>query len=461
MAVVLLEHQYTFRPDEVFYRGNVNVQGTINAATIAFSPSSSISGNLSVAFANNSSIIGDLSFVHGNNHHLLGNLSMLSGQDSSLSGEASHGFGSGLVVQADGMLAVGTYNAVGDAALVIGNGSSETARSDSLVVYRNGNVRTHHVTLNRLTLADEGSGQTRDAFLDNKAVKLQSDFIISGNLSVLGEVANVYAETQVSEQIIVDNKGTGPGLVVNQHGDQNIAEFRDDDQPVMQIFDGGSILIGNAASQPVELVEVLGNIKATAFVGTIFTGNLEGIIPADNIPFNLADGNLRVVDGFLGVGSTTPPFERVTVEGNVAPTVDATYSLGSLTYSWENLFVTNVINPSDARLKKDISPLGLGMDFINSVRPVSYGWTDGRDTKSHFGFIAQEVEQCLKAAGMETSAMCLPGDTYRLNYIELIAPLVKACQELHKRVLVLEGKAAAATQTQEAPPARRSRRRGQ
>jgi endosialidase-like protein len=63
------------------------------------------------------------------------------------------------------------------------------------------------------------------------------------------------------------------------------------------------------------------------------------------------------------------------------------YSYGSL--AW--------INPSDARIKKDITPLRLGLTQLKEVRPVTYKYNglggspdDGRE---HVGVIAQELEK--------------------------------------------------------------------
>ena len=144
-------------------------------------------------------------------------------------------------------------------------------------------------------------------------------------------------------------------------------------------------------------------------------------------------------------------------------------SLGNSSYRWTEVFATNgTINTSDVALKKDIANTTLGLDFVNSLRPVEYKWKDG-GVRTHQGFIAQEVKTALDATGSSASEQAMWGthsvkgpatvtdkvylepegelqdvtrevpDYQSLRYNELIAPLVKAVQELTTRVTALEG----------------------
>lgn len=473
MAVVFPEHTYIFQPQEVLFLGNVNVTGTINAEKISFAPDGEVVGNNSVAFASNSIVVGDWSLAQGLDHELLGDTSFMGGQGSYLEGNHSFSYGLGLTIQGNTMTALGRWNNVSNALLVVGNGSNLEDTSDGLVLYENGNLQAGDVTLGRLTFEDQTSSK-RDVWLQGTEIRVGSDMLIAGNLSVVGQVANVYSETKISDQVLIENLGTGPALIVNQRGQQHIAEFKDDDVTVLKIHDGGRVVLGNnITTAPSEVLVIGGNVIADAFIGNVFTGSLVGTIDTTNIPFGLADGHIQVVDTKVCIGTTTP-IDKLTIQGNIVPTVDATYSLGSLTNSWENLFVTNVVNPSDSRLKKDIASLPFGLDLIDSIEPVQYAWNDGRDHKTHYGLIAQQVERALDGLGIKNSAMCLPGhgpETYRLNYIELISPLVRACQELHGKIQGLEARLAAlehapasasTTPAQEPPEAakRPVRRRG-
>lgn len=133
--------------------------------------------------------------------------------------------------------------------------------------------------------------------------------------------------------------------------------------------------------------------------------------------------------------------------------------------SWEN--------GSDEAIKRDITGLDAGKSkaLILGLNPVSYYYKQGQsgaamtvnavmpisraavsaalvpEEKLHFGFVAQEVQAKLTAAGytegnpLVSSRQLTPdGDAVlTLNYTDLIAPLVKVVQDLAARVEALEG----------------------
>ena len=139
-----------------------------------------------------------------------------------------------------------------------------------------------------------------------------------------------------------------------------------------------------------------------------------------------------------------------------------------------------VQNRSDLRDKTDVRDTQLGLGFINSLRPVDYRWDmredykppmpedttdqaamaawreackpenlnhDGSKKRSrfHHGLIAQEVEAALDAQGIDFGGYqdhsIKGGDAVlSIGYDELIAPLIKAIQELTARVKELESK---------------------
>jgi hypothetical protein len=71
------------------------------------------------------------------------------------------------------------------------------------------------------------------------------------------------------------------------------------------------------------------------------------------------------------------------------------------------------------------------------LNPVSYKWIDDKQEghKTHQGLIAQDVEAVMDARGMSKDDNAIVDydegeDRYRMNYIALIGPLIKAVQEL-------------------------------
>lgn len=140
---------------------------------------------------------------------------------------------------------------------------------------------------------------------------------------------------------------------------------------------------------------------------------------------------------------------------NIVPQTDNVYSFGSATARWSTLYAaTGTIQTSDARTKTDVAESVLGLEFINSLRPVSYKFKVGRnevsnDTavpipgkRTHWGLIAQEVKQACDAAGVDFGGYIHDAETDQrgLRYDEFIGPIVKAVQELSAKVSDLESR---------------------
>ena len=121
---------------------------------------------------------------------------------------------------------------------------------------------------------------------------------------------------------------------------------------------------------------------------------------------------------------------------------------------------------SDGRYKQNVTENVPGLAFIQTLRPVTYtldipginrflgvgdeagkegvqlarGIQDAQE-KTRTGFIAQEVESAAEKLGFDFSGVYRPqnpGDNYGLAYAQFVVPLVKAVQELAKKVEALE-----------------------
>jgi len=145
--------------------------------------------------------------------------------------------------------------------------------------------------------------------------------------------------------------------------------------------------------------------------------------------------------GNVGIGVTAPT-SKLQVGGDVTPDTTATKNLGSSSLRWNNIYLSNAPDvSSDARLKKNVKTSDLGLDFINSLRPVSWTWKNpNQGTTQHYGVIAQETEQAIiKAKGLDSHNIIVShnedSDSFSVRYTELIAPLIKAIQEITKKLL--------------------------
>ena len=187
-------------------------------------------------------------------------------------------------------------------------------------------------------------------------------------------------------------------------------------------------------------------------VGAQCGDNIEGgtcnVMIGNHISASTADVNYEIV---IGAGLT----ESADFDGGGQDTIRigraAEYMTGDLTSNtWAH--------GSDARIKKDILDNKLGLDFINDLRTVNYKKKapseypkefkayDANQTERnnpdriHYGFIAQEVKEAMDKVGHSNFPMWKENSDgmQELAEAELIAPLVKAIQELSEKVESLE-----------------------
>lgn len=119
------------------------------------------------------------------------------------------------------------------------------------------------------------------------------------------------------------------------------------------------------------------------------------------------------------------------------------------------VYYGRLVESSDRRLKYDIAALDTDAagKFIAALKPSSYHLIMPRpestenivmplsaDAPTRYGFIAQEVQDAMAAAGYADGIVdTLPEGFIGLQYTDLIAPLVKVVQDLATRVEALEG----------------------
>ncbi|HHS7808261.1 TPA: tail fiber domain-containing protein [Pseudomonas putida] len=100
-----------------------------------------------------------------------------------------------------------------------------------------------------------------------------------------------------------------------------------------------------------------------------------------NSPYDIC---LNPRGGNVGVGLNNPVM-KLTVAGVIGPAGDNVYTLGQSGARFASVWAANgTIQTSDERLKTDIEDSVLGLDFIRSLRPVSYRFISG-------GKVAREV----------------------------------------------------------------------
>ena len=180
---------------------------------------------------------------------------------------------------------------------------------------------------------------------------------------------------------------------------------------------------------------------------------------SSNISFSV-DATERMTlfsDGNIKIGNTSSAY--------VYPGIDNSLYLGSPSFRWNLVYSVNgTASSSDEREKTEIDDALLGIDFVKSLRPVSYKWKIGHNDvetsdegdvtiprpgiRTHWGFLAQEVKQSADDAGVDFGGWILtdtkdPESPQGLRYQQFIAPLTKALQEAIAKIEQLETEMAA------------------
>lgn len=117
------------------------------------------------------------------------------------------------------------------------------------------------------------------------------------------------------------------------------------------------------------------------------------------------------------------------------PDTDNFSTLGTSGNRWSVVYAaTGTINTSDARQKTAVQDSDLGLEFVNSLRPVSFKWVKDSEGPDNYGLLAQEVEQTLQGKSFGGHVYDQESDTHGIKYDQFIAPLIKAVQELSAEV---------------------------
>jgi len=102
---------------------------------------------------------------------------------------------------------------------------------------------------------------------------------------------------------------------------------------------------------------------------------------------------------------------------------------------------------SDGRDKTEVEDLPLGLNFIDTIRPVKFKWDtrdgNGKDGSYEAGFIAQDLQSAQRNADADYLGLVMDENPDRLeaSYGKLVPMLVKAIQELKYEVEQLKANA--------------------
>ena len=270
-------------------------------------------------------------------------------------------------------------------------------------------------------------------------VRIGAQFTGSGSKLAFG-TSNSYGSGITNQALTIDTAGkvgigtTSPDKELHVEGDVIVK----DTNPDITLKDSDSTGASNGTIHFRDSADtVLGRIQ--------MNGNDDMAIQA-----NASGGNLYLY--------AMAAYRLRLISSSLTPYYDNELDLGSSSRRYDDIYATNgTIQTSDERDKTAVAAIDYGLDFINSLRPVTYRWNDRNGysgSRTHMGFIAQEVATALgddaatravwvdSPAGeyknAETGEMEPGVERQSLRYEELIAPAVKAIQELSARVATLE-----------------------
>ena len=206
--------------------------------------------------------------------------------------------------------------------------------------------------------------------------------------------------------------------------------------------------IANASNEIVIGADASGNGNNTATIGnTAMTGFYVGAGQNKLVEINGSTNEIVIGTGASGNGSNTTTIG--TLNTTTMTYIDSSLNVaGSITYSG------TITQTSDERVKRDIQPTALGLDFIDKLSPVRYRRVNPADypeplldskfkgddpaprppddDTAYDGLIAQEVEAAIKDLGVEWSGHDVDAATGKqgLQYGLLVVPLINAVKEL-------------------------------
>ncbi len=293
-------------------------------------------------------------------------------------------------IQADGSVGIGT--------------TAPVAKLDV-----NGNVRI------------AGSAGVPTAIMGRDASGNVSSLTLGANLSLVGGMLSATGGGAAG-WALTGNTGTTPATNFIGTADAQPLVFRANNDEKIRILPNGNVGIGTAT--PNNHVQIAKNDY----------GQFGGLAISDVAGANAS--NFTITPGYYGSIATFGVTLDVTGEAPISfsdpiiPAADGQFSCGTSAYRWSTVYALNgTISTSDARMKKNVRNLDLGLDQVMKLRPVVYDWKD--DTgKDKIGFIAQELRKVVPnvVVGDESK------ETLGVLYSDMIPVLTKAIQEQQAKI---------------------------
>jgi hypothetical protein len=224
----------------------------------------------------------------------------------------------------------------------------------------------------------------------------------------------------------ISSNGNGNAVIIGNNAMSN------------STWTGGNIAIGDGTLQNATGISGIANIAIGQIAGQSVTDGFQNTIVGYGAATSLAGVALTTGDNNLVLGSLA-----ATASANSNNSV----TLGNSSITALRCAVTSITSLSDARDKKDVEPIELGLDFVKELNPVKFVWNDRNENGKHdiadSGFIAQDLK-ALEDKHYVADVLKLVYDEnpekLEASYGRLIPVLVQAIKDLAAKVEQLENK---------------------
>ncbi len=276
---------------------------------------------------------------------------------------------------------------------------------------------------------------------------------------------------QAAEKVNVNGLKIKGSTEASSFGSVNIGPY----DSGVDIF--GAVIIGANAGSVTQTVNASGmaigseclsnalDLASNIAIGTgcmKFTTNSTPITKAsNNIAIGISAGrnlesagaptasNNTIIGRFAGTEMTTG-INNIVI-GNEAeantPTSANSITLGDNQISSLRCNVNTITSLSDARDKKGVKTLGVGIDFIKGLKPVEFIWDErgekGKKDIKDFGFIAQDLKKSQEETDIADTLNLVSEsnpDKLEASYGRLLPIIVKAMQEISEKIELIESK---------------------
>lgn len=354
---------------------------------------STASGSNSFAFGNQANATGNYSFAFGQVLKANGAYSVAFGRGSKANGDGSVAVGKQTIATANYSFVCGTCNIEdtnGDYAFIIGNGTSNSDRSNLFTIGQNGNiVTTGSLTLNGTTTI---SATDVSNWNNNSTVSITRDLTSGtkiGTITINGTSTDLYSETntdtKVTQNAAITTAGEYPIILGNSTATTAVTNSVNKTStltynPSTQILttpnlSAGNIYVGSSSYGS--------ELPASGTTGQIFfqddeynyvtQGDLADFVSG---PDGATENGIAIYNGVAGnviknTGVTIDSSNNIDTAGNL--TAKNLYVFGSNTSSKTNRFITSDSATNVYFSIDGVTPLVVGKTELRTGNSVTSG----------------------------------------------------------------------------------------